>query len=135
MNRFWKKAGLGSAALALIGVGVGYFTPYGAFAVHGPTVGAGVAAQLACAGVFVSHRKLGEAYLLNAETDKAMDEFKKFVSRIQQYMQKALHEAKVHTSWINPNAEYDDAVTAFVTPCTIGTGISPPARKLASSPL
>jgi (1->4)-alpha-D-glucan 1-alpha-D-glucosylmutase len=43
------------------------------------------------------------------------EEFKKFVSRIQQYMQKAVHEAKVHTSWVNPNAEYDEAVTAFVT--------------------
>ena len=33
-----------------------------------------------------------------------------FVKRIQDYMLKALHEAKVHTSWINPNAEYDEAV-------------------------
>ena len=31
------------------------------------------------------------------------------------YMEKATHEAKVHTSWINPNAEYDDAVKQFVT--------------------
>ncbi len=37
-----------------------------------------------------------------------------FVKRIQDYMLKALHEAKVHTSWINPNAEYDEAVTEFV---------------------
>ena len=29
-------------------------------------------------------------------------------------MNKALHEAKVHTSWINPNAEYDAAVGEFV---------------------
>jgi (1->4)-alpha-D-glucan 1-alpha-D-glucosylmutase len=41
-------------------------------------------------------------------------EFARFVVRIQQYMQKAIHEAKVHTSWINPNQEYDDAVTSFV---------------------
>ena len=34
--------------------------------------------------------------------------------RIQDYMLKALHEAKVHTSWINPNAEYDEAVAEFV---------------------
>ena len=33
-----------------------------------------------------------------------------FVARIQAYMKKALHEAKVHTSWINPNAAYDEAV-------------------------
>ncbi len=29
-------------------------------------------------------------------------------------MQKALHEAKVHTSWVNPNSEYERAVTKFV---------------------
>jgi (1->4)-alpha-D-glucan 1-alpha-D-glucosylmutase len=29
-------------------------------------------------------------------------------------MLKALHEAKVHTSWINPNAEYDEAIREFV---------------------
>ena len=37
-----------------------------------------------------------------------------FVKRIQDYMLKALHEAKVHTSWINPNAEYDEAIGEFV---------------------
>ena len=30
------------------------------------------------------------------------------------YMEKATHEAKVHTSWINPDAEYDAAVREFV---------------------
>jgi (1->4)-alpha-D-glucan 1-alpha-D-glucosylmutase len=29
-------------------------------------------------------------------------------------MNKALHEAKVHTSWINPDAEYDAAIERFV---------------------
>ena len=29
-------------------------------------------------------------------------------------MTKAMHEAKVHTSWINPNEAYDEAVAAFV---------------------
>ncbi len=37
-----------------------------------------------------------------------------FVDRIQAYMLKALHEAKVHSSWINPDAEYDQAVQEFV---------------------
>ena len=37
-----------------------------------------------------------------------------YVERIQRYMEKALHEAKVHTSWINPNVEYDRAVQHFV---------------------
>jgi (1->4)-alpha-D-glucan 1-alpha-D-glucosylmutase len=37
-----------------------------------------------------------------------------FVQRIQDYMHKALHEAKVHSSWINPDPAYDDAVKQFV---------------------
>jgi (1->4)-alpha-D-glucan 1-alpha-D-glucosylmutase len=41
-------------------------------------------------------------------------EYRTFIERVQAYMVKALHEAKVHTSWINPNAAYDDAVTKFV---------------------
>jgi (1->4)-alpha-D-glucan 1-alpha-D-glucosylmutase len=45
---------------------------------------------------------------LTAETRPA------FVERIQAYMNKALHEAKVNTSWINPNTEYDAAVGEFV---------------------
>ena len=42
------------------------------------------------------------------------EEYAEFVKRIQDYMLKALHEAKVHTSWINPNAEYDEAIREFV---------------------
>jgi (1->4)-alpha-D-glucan 1-alpha-D-glucosylmutase len=41
-------------------------------------------------------------------------EYAEFVRRIQEYMLKALHEAKVHTSWINPNPDYDEAVQEFV---------------------
>ncbi len=37
-----------------------------------------------------------------------------FVQRIQAYFHKALHEAKVHTTWINPNPEYDAAAEEFV---------------------
>jgi (1->4)-alpha-D-glucan 1-alpha-D-glucosylmutase len=37
-----------------------------------------------------------------------------FAKRIQAYMEKALHEAKVHTSWINPNPDYDAAVAEFI---------------------
>jgi len=45
---------------------------------------------------------------LNAETLPA------FRDRIQEYMQKATKEAKVHTSWVNANREYDEAVRDFV---------------------
>ena len=37
-----------------------------------------------------------------------------FVRRINEFMLKALKEAKVHTSWITPNVEYEDAVQQFV---------------------
>ncbi len=37
-----------------------------------------------------------------------------FRARVAQYMLKAINEAKVHTSWINPNQDYDDAMQAFV---------------------
>jgi malto-oligosyltrehalose synthase len=34
--------------------------------------------------------------------------------RIENYMLKAIKEAKVHTSWINPNEEYEEAIRYFV---------------------
>ena len=42
------------------------------------------------------------------------EEYAAFIERIQAYMEKATHEAKVHTSWINPNADYDAALRQFV---------------------
>lgn len=36
------------------------------------------------------------------------------VSRVQDYMTKAVHEAKVNLSWINPNPEYVEALRSFV---------------------
>ncbi len=46
--------------------------------------------------------------------EMSADDHSLYVRRIQAYMQKALHEAKLHSSWINPNAEYDKAVEDFV---------------------
>jgi (1->4)-alpha-D-glucan 1-alpha-D-glucosylmutase len=48
-----------------------------------------------------------------------------FVARMQAYMQKATHEAKVHTSWVNPNPAYDDGVRRFVA------GVLDPAASTA----
>ena len=47
---------------------------------------------------------------------EAMDasQYRVLSDRIQGYMAKATREAKVHTSWINPNEEYDEAVRSFV---------------------
>jgi (1->4)-alpha-D-glucan 1-alpha-D-glucosylmutase len=42
------------------------------------------------------------------------EEFTEFRERIAAYMRKATLEAKVHTSWVNPNEEYDGAVRDFV---------------------
>ncbi|HEX3816655.1 MAG TPA: malto-oligosyltrehalose synthase, partial [Chthoniobacterales bacterium] len=39
---------------------------------------------------------------------------KEFVGRIQQYMAKALKEAKLNTSWVQPNEPWDAAVAEFV---------------------
>jgi (1->4)-alpha-D-glucan 1-alpha-D-glucosylmutase len=47
-------------------------------------------------------------------TEMTVDERAVYVKRIQAYMQKALHEAKAHSSWINPNLEYDKAVQDFI---------------------
>ena len=46
-----------------------------------------------------------------------------FIERISAYMSKATKEAKVHTSWINPNEEYDRALSEFVS------GILKPGRQ------
>jgi (1->4)-alpha-D-glucan 1-alpha-D-glucosylmutase len=37
-----------------------------------------------------------------------------YIQRIQAYMAKALHEAKINTSWIQPNEEWDAAMRGFV---------------------
>jgi (1->4)-alpha-D-glucan 1-alpha-D-glucosylmutase len=37
-----------------------------------------------------------------------------FVTRIQDYLIKAMREAKVHTSWINPNEDYERATREFI---------------------
>jgi (1->4)-alpha-D-glucan 1-alpha-D-glucosylmutase len=55
-----------------------------------------------------------------------------FTRRIQEYMAKAAHEAKVHTSWINPDPAYDGALARFVerilSPGTAGVFLADFAR-------
>jgi len=48
--------------------------------------------------------------------------------RLQAYMEKATHEAKQRTSWINPNKAYDEAVGNFVSETLLG---APQNRFLA----
>jgi (1->4)-alpha-D-glucan 1-alpha-D-glucosylmutase len=42
------------------------------------------------------------------------EEYTTFVERIQAYMLKVLREAKVHTSWINPNPAYEEAIQHYI---------------------
>jgi len=42
------------------------------------------------------------------------EEFGIFRTRIKDYMLKAMREAKVHSSWINPNSLHEDAVMYFI---------------------
>jgi (1->4)-alpha-D-glucan 1-alpha-D-glucosylmutase len=48
-----------------------------------------------------------------------------FVERIEAYMEKALREAKVHTSWVQPNEDYERAVRQFVAACLSGPPPNP----------
>jgi (1->4)-alpha-D-glucan 1-alpha-D-glucosylmutase len=41
-------------------------------------------------------------------------EHETLIERMAQYMEKATHEAKAHTSWIAPDPDYDEAVQQFV---------------------
>ncbi len=66
----------------------------------------------------------GEEYLLyqtllgtwpvNADGAPAPSVNEQFVQRIQAYMAKALKEAKLNTSWIQPNENWDNAMQEFV---------------------
>jgi malto-oligosyltrehalose synthase/4-alpha-glucanotransferase len=42
------------------------------------------------------------------------DELEQFRQRIASYMLKAVREAKVETSWVNPNQEYEEALVHFI---------------------
>ncbi|MFO0852669.1 MAG: malto-oligosyltrehalose synthase [Gemmataceae bacterium] len=60
---------------------------------------------------YLLYQTLLGAWPADADTP---DELAVFADRVKQYMRKAIHEAKVHTSWINPTPEYDAAVQEFV---------------------
>jgi (1->4)-alpha-D-glucan 1-alpha-D-glucosylmutase len=51
------------------------------------------------------------AWPVEPVTDTAYEDF---TERIQQYMFKALREAKLNTSWISPRQQYDAAMRAFI---------------------
>src|ERR671921_436022 len=43
------------------------------------------------------------------------------VPRLQAYMIKAAKEAKLHSSWLNPDEQYENALTAFVERVLVGS--------------
>ena len=59
-------------------------------------------------GAWPMPRRVEDGFALD---DAAREEFTR---RIQQYMIKAVNEAKVNMSWINPNQEYTEALNHFV---------------------
>jgi (1->4)-alpha-D-glucan 1-alpha-D-glucosylmutase len=56
----------------------------------------------------------GETQNGKRETQTNGGEHDEFVRRIQQYMNKAVHEAKVNLSWVNPDPEYVTALETFI---------------------
>jgi (1->4)-alpha-D-glucan 1-alpha-D-glucosylmutase len=60
---------------------------------------------------YLFYQTLVGAWPLEAMGDEA---YQDFCARIQRYMQKAVHEAKAHTSWVNPSPAYDHSVQTFI---------------------
>lgn len=42
------------------------------------------------------------------------EELPQFVQRVKDYLIKAVREAKVHTAWLRPDTDYEEATTAFI---------------------
>jgi (1->4)-alpha-D-glucan 1-alpha-D-glucosylmutase len=64
---------------------------------------------------YLYYQSLLGAWPAEAERDPVPAEASaEFVARMQGYMQKAIKEAKEHTSWVNANAAYEEAVARFV---------------------
>ncbi len=57
------------------------------------------------------YQTIAGAWPLHLEHEAQREEF---VRRIQQYMEKAVHEAKVNLSWLNSNPEYVAGINQFI---------------------
>jgi (1->4)-alpha-D-glucan 1-alpha-D-glucosylmutase len=60
---------------------------------------------------YLIYQTLVGAWPLESLDDEGLAEFRE---RIKAYMEKAIREAQVHTSWVNVNEEYEAAVADFV---------------------
>lgn len=60
---------------------------------------------------YLLYQTLVGSWPVHIEDEKEYEVFKK---RIKNYMLKAIREAKINTSWINPNTIYEDAFMVFI---------------------
>ncbi|MBK6631423.1 MAG: malto-oligosyltrehalose synthase [Betaproteobacteria bacterium] len=60
---------------------------------------------------YLLYQTLIGTWPLDAPDEAALDDYR---ARIEQYMVKAVREAKAHSSWINVNVDYEAALAAFV---------------------
>jgi 4-alpha-glucanotransferase/(1->4)-alpha-D-glucan 1-alpha-D-glucosylmutase len=60
---------------------------------------------------YLLYQTLLGAWPLEPVDAKGLENFRE---RIERYMLKAAREAKVHTSWMNPNEAYEQALSAFI---------------------
>ncbi|HTN28794.1 MAG TPA: malto-oligosyltrehalose synthase, partial [Burkholderiales bacterium] len=60
---------------------------------------------------YLLYQTLLGTFPVDAEGEEVARDYRE---RIERYMLKAAREAKANTSWINPNAEYESALTGFV---------------------
>ncbi len=60
---------------------------------------------------FLIYQTLLGSWPLQPPTGRHLQDY---IQRVQDYMVKALHEAKVNSSWIEPNERWDEAVKTFV---------------------
>ncbi len=60
---------------------------------------------------YLLYQTLVGAWPLQMNTENQRLEF---LGRIQQYMEKAVHEAKVNLSWLNPNSDYVSGINTFL---------------------
>ena len=58
-------------------------------------------------------------------TDPTSQELMELTDRLRVYMEKALREGKVYSSWINPNRPYEKAVERFISTVLDGSGDNP----------
>ncbi len=63
---------------------------------------------------YLLYQTLVGAWPLDLTRDSDSNAWKRFTERIESYMLKAMREGKRNTSWINPNADYEAAVSSFI---------------------